>query len=65
MYFGDSVAYVVFGLRPGNVITRINGQPIRTFSMEELLDPLFFHSATDFSILNEERDGEVVIALNQ
>ena len=57
----DSPAYITFGLRPGSVITRINGEPFRSFSRYELIDPLFFDRAIDLSILNPEGAEELIL----
>jgi len=57
----DSLAYVTHGLRPGNAITRIDGQPISAFSREELLDPSFFHKVMNFVVLNEHGREEVIL----
>ena len=53
----DSIAYNLFNLRPGMIITKINDNPISVFSREELLDPLFYHSVKSYSlhIDNEEK----------
>ena len=55
----DSPAYIEYGLKPGSVITKINGKPVHSFSMNEIRDPLFFDWATELTVLNDEKDGEV------
>jgi len=57
----DSPAYNTFGLRPGSVITRINGESIHSFSRDELFDPLFFDRAINLSILNPEGVEELIL----
>lgn len=57
----DSIAYTAYGLRPDNVITKINGEPVINIPREELLDPLFFSKVTDFSVLNEAENEEIIL----
>ena len=60
----DSPAYITFGLRPGSIITRINGESVRSFSRYELIDPLFFDKATSLSVLNLEGIEELILLQN-
>jgi hypothetical protein len=47
----DSVAYEVFGLRPGMTITKINGKSITGISQEELFEPFFYLTVENYTIL--------------
>jgi hypothetical protein len=53
----ESLAYTVFGLRPGTTITKINGKPITEFSRDELLESSFYLTVDNYTILenNNER----------
>jgi hypothetical protein len=46
-----SIAYDKFNFRPGTVITKINGNPTKELTMEELIDPSFFRTITEYAIL--------------
>lgn len=59
----DSTAYKDYGLRPDDVITKINNCPISKFAKEELVDPNFFTSVVNFSIL--KNDSETTILFSQ
>jgi len=61
----DSPAYTVYGLRPGSIIRRINGQLFHNFSRAELLDPKFFDRATSISVLNAEGVEELILLQGQ
>ena len=50
----DSIAYKDFGLRPEMLITKINGNPMSEFSVDELMEPLFYQKVTSYSY---ELDG--------
>ena len=52
----DSVAYNVYGLRPGTIITKINEKPINEFTQEELAEPQFYHTVDNFTILDNGRE---------
>jgi len=60
----DSPAYINFGLRPGSIITRVKGEPIRNFSRQELLDPQFFQRATDITVLDAIGNEVLILAQN-
>ena len=60
-----STAYAMYGLRPGYVITKINGEPIANFAKEELLDPEFFHRVIEFSVLDKEGKERLLIVKEQ
>jgi C-terminal processing protease CtpA/Prc len=49
----DSVAYELCEFRPGTVISKINGKPINEISREELLDPLFYSTVDNYTVLEE------------
>ncbi|MDR0877679.1 MAG: hypothetical protein LBN21_06475 [Treponema sp.] len=49
----DSIAYNACGLRPGAVITRINGEPINKYFRHELLEPSFYLTVDNFTILED------------
>jgi hypothetical protein len=53
----DSIAYKVFGLRPGMILTRINGKPIVEISQEELFEPSYYLKVDNYTVLenNTER----------
>ena len=57
----DSISYNLYGLRLGTVITKINGQPIINFSKEEIVNPLFYHTITDFSILEDGNEKTIYL----
>jgi hypothetical protein len=49
----DSIAYNAGGLRPNTLITRINGEPINKYALEELLEPTFYLTVDSFTIREE------------
>jgi hypothetical protein len=53
----DSIADTVFGLNPGDIIPHINGKPALTYSKSEPLDPKFYLSVEEWSILGK---GKVI-----
>jgi hypothetical protein len=55
----DSVAYGKFNFRPGTLITKINGSSIKDLSMDEVIDPSFYLTITDYTIL--ENGDEITI----
>jgi len=59
----DSAAYTIYGLRPGIIITKIMDKSIADYKKEELIDPSFFHTITNFSIL--ENGNERTIYLHE
>lgn len=52
----DSEAYTVYNVRPGSVITKINGQDIASIPREWLNFLLSFEDIESFSMLNEARE---------
>jgi len=52
----------VHGLRPGTIVTEINGQSTRYMSFYEMHDAIFLHPVTDIAILENGR--EVFISLD-
>ena len=58
----DSELYTVHGLRPGTIVTEINGQSTRYMSFYEMHDAIFLHPVTDIAILENGR--EVFISLD-
>jgi hypothetical protein len=49
----DSVAYELCEFRPGTVISKINGKPITEISHEELLNPSFFYSVDNYTVIEK------------
>jgi hypothetical protein len=58
----DSELYTIHGLRPGTIVTEINGQTTRYMSTYEMHDAVFLHPVTDIAILENGR--EVFIRLD-
>jgi hypothetical protein len=58
----DGIAYIEYGLRPGNIITKINGQSIFDYSKEALVDPAFFSMVTNVTILEDGIEREIDIS---
>jgi hypothetical protein len=56
----DSVAYAKFGLRPGTVITKINGSPINDYSSDVLLDPLFYQTVENYTIIENDNERTII-----
>jgi len=52
----DSELYTIHGLRPGTVVTEINGQATRYMSFYEMHDAVFLHPVTDIAILEDGRE---------
>jgi hypothetical protein len=57
----DSLADTVYGIQPGTVITKINGKPILEFSREELLEPDFYRSVHEYSVLEDDKERTIVV----
>jgi hypothetical protein len=55
----DSIAYTRFGLRPGTVITKINGKPIGDYSGDELLDPFSYQTVENYTILQNDNERTI------
>ncbi|GMO42185.1 MAG: hypothetical protein Ta2F_18200 [Termitinemataceae bacterium] len=47
----DSIAYNKFSIKPGTIITKVNGKPIKEFSLPELQDPSFYLTIDNYTIL--------------
>jgi hypothetical protein len=60
----DSVAYSKFGLRPGTVITKINGKSVSLLSREDLTAPSFYLSINNFTLLEGGRERTFTPPLN-
>jgi hypothetical protein len=50
----DSIAYQKFGLRPGMMITKINGKPIAAIPREELVEPSFYLAVENYTALEDD-----------
>ena len=61
----DSPAYETYGLRPGSIISKINGEPARNFTIADMLDPQFFRGLTDFSIWLTGRGEELILVQSE
>jgi hypothetical protein len=49
----DSIAYELYGFRPGTVISKINGRQITEIPREELLDPSFYSVVDNYTMVEE------------
>jgi hypothetical protein len=49
----DSIAYELYGFRPGTVISKIDGRQITEIPREELLDPSFYSVVDNYTIVEE------------
>ncbi|MDR2633849.1 MAG: PDZ domain-containing protein [Treponema sp.] len=49
----DSIAYKDFNIRPGILITKINGKLYTEFSVDILRDPLFYRSVDNYTTLKD------------
>jgi hypothetical protein len=47
----DSIAYELYGLRPGTIISKINGKQITEITREELLNPSLYLSVDNYTIV--------------
>jgi hypothetical protein len=61
----DSIAYTKFGLRPSTVITKINGRPISNYSSNELLDPFFYRTVDNYTILENDNERTIIPPLEE
>jgi hypothetical protein len=59
----DGIAYTKYGLRPGDVITKINNRPILDFTKEEIVNPNFYTMISDFSIMKNGSEIRIMFTL--
>ncbi|MDR3335511.1 MAG: hypothetical protein LBT13_11625 [Treponema sp.] len=59
----DSIAYTICGLQPGTIITKINGKPVKEISRNELLDPSFYRTVDEYTILEDGNERTLVSPL--
>jgi hypothetical protein len=55
----DSIAYEIFGLRPGMTITKINGMPISEISHHDIFDPQFYLGVDSYTVLKNNIEQTV------
>ncbi|GHU42920.1 hypothetical protein FACS1894190_12810 [Spirochaetia bacterium] len=47
----DSIAHNKFSIKPGTIITKVDGKPIKEFSLPELREPSFYLTIDNYTIL--------------
>jgi hypothetical protein len=55
----DSIAHKTFGFRPGTIIAKINERPIAEMSQEELLEPSFYFTVENYTMLENDVERTV------
>lgn len=55
-----SLAYEPGGLRPGMVITKVNGKPVNEYTMEEVREPDFYLRVTDYTVLENGIERTII-----